>query len=571
MQKTKTPLIAAIRDGDKFQLKTPYNPRVKEWLKSLPNARWNKKRLAWRCDATPAAAHRILNEAPARVEADESVRRLAQNWSVVPVSELPDEQPELRTGDSWNHQLQAYWFAYYRNAALFAMAMGTGKSKPVVDLIVNKGWRKVMILCPTTVRSVWRREIEKWAARPVEVLVLDKSSWTTRREAQEAEKFLTRCEGRDRPAVIVQNYESAAYGRKNRMPFGDWALGHTWDAVICDESHRIAKPDTNVSKFASKLRPRAQNRLCLTGTPFSHSPLDSFGQSRFLDPGVFGTSWHRFRNRYAVSGPYGANHIVDYQNQDELAEKMALFTYQVDKDVLDLPESVSQSLVGELPDKARRVYDEIEEEFVSAVDQGVVTVANGLVKLLRLQQITSGFVAVDDMGDGSEELTWLGDEKQRMLAGLLEDMPATEPVVVFCRFREDLNRICQVAEDTGRRYGEISGSRKDLTSEGTMPEDVDLMGVQISSGGVGIDLTRACYAVYYSIGYSLTDYDQSVARIHRPGQERTTFYYHLVLKDTVDEVVYRALQKRKDLVEEVIGYLKNFSENLDGTPWRDSD
>ena len=76
--------------------------------------------------------------------------------------------------------------------------------------------------------------------------------------------------------------------------------------------------------------------------------------------------------------------------------------------------------------------------------------------------------------------------------------------------------------------------------------------MQIQSGGTGIDLTRAAYCVYLSAGFSLGDYEQSLARVHRPGQERTVFYYHIIARDTVDQRVYDALRDRKQVVEAVL-------------------
>ena len=82
---------------------------------------------------------------------------------------------------------------------------------------------------------------------------------------------------------------------------------------------------------------------------------------------------------------------------------------------------------------------------------------------------------------------------------------------------------------------------------------------QIQSGGIGIDLTRAAYCFFFSLGYSLAEYEQAVARLHRPGQERRTFIYHLIAqingRQTVDGRVYEALRERKDIVESIIrGY-----------------
>lgn len=109
----------------------------------------------------------------------------------------------------------------------------------------------------------------------------------------------------------------------------------------------------------------------------------------------------------------------------------------------------------------------------------------------------------------------------------------------------------------GRRYGELSGRDKEgLNERAEMSDQIDLIGVQYQSGGVGIDLTRACYGVYYSQTWSLGDYLQSLKRLHRPGQERTTMYYHLVAAGTVDEIVYRALSKREEVVDAILGGLR---------------
>jgi SNF2 family DNA or RNA helicase len=107
-----------------------------------------------------------------------------------------------------------------------------------------------------------------------------------------------------------------------------------------------------------------------------------------------------------------------------------------------------------------------------------------------------------------------------------------------------------VARELGREYAEVSGERKDL--ERWQRGDATILGVQIQSGGVGIDCSRACYAFYYSLTFSLGDYEQSLARLRRPGQTRCVRYYHLVATGTVDEQVYAALRARRNVIEAVL-------------------
>jgi len=88
-----------------------------------------------------------------------------------------------------------------------------------------------------------------------------------------------------------------------------------------------------------------------------------------------------------------------------------------------------------------------------------------------------------------------------------------------------------------------------------------VLAVQIQAGGIGVNLTRARYSVFYSLGYSLGDYEQALARVHRPGQTRKCTHVHLISKGTVDEHVYKALQDKADVVEYILRKLGEQANN----------
>jgi SNF2 family DNA or RNA helicase len=426
--------------------------------------------------------------------------------------------------------------------------MGTGKSKVTVDLAVNWGCRRILILCPLSVRDVWRREIPKHAAAPIDTLILEKGS--CQRNAKDAAAFLAR--RRAGAAALVVNYDSA-----KQPAFAGWALEQEWDLVVCDEIHRIKDASSQVNKFCVKLAKHAKRRLGLTGTPMGNNPPDNlFGIFLFLDPGVFGTSRTRMRQHYAICGnPMIPQQVTGYKNLDDLYQRMAPLTCIVKNDVLDLPPVNHHTLECELSASGRAVYDQMRDEFIAELRSGAVTAANAMVKALRLRQITSGFLQPEE-ADRPESVD---TSKAEALADLLEDLGPGEPVVVFGCFTEDLRRVQAVAKKLGRRYGEVSGARKDLTRTAEMPTDVDVLGVQVQAGGLGVDLSRACYAVWYNhpwSPWSLTDYDQATARVHRPGQTRPTHYYHLLCKGTIDLRVYRALSEKRDVVDSVLNLFR---------------
>lgn len=528
-------------------------PENAEFMHGLPTARWHKGECCWTCDATPAAAERIVGVDFAAIEADEAVRALATDFQIgrrraiaaTLRSDLP--QPELRKLDGWQHQLRAYHFANELPAAELACAMGTGKSKVAVDLIQNNRDKTILIASPVSVLGVWRREFARHGESWEHQIHISDTRWTVKRRAKEAAEFLDRQRRTDRPAAVVVNYESIW-----RSEFGDWALSQLWDRVVADEVHRIKAHNSECSKFAAKLYGRSGRRLGLTGTPMTNGPLDIYGQYRFLDPGIFGTSWHRFSNEFAVMSEMYPGQVVRYKNQEEFARRFGLIAYRVESDVLNLPPAVHSVIPVQLGAKAQRVYRDLEREMITEIGDGFVTVANALVKLIRLAQATSGFTQLDE----SKEIIELGDEKAIALRDLLSDFDRAEPVVVFCRFRHDLDRVSEVAAQLNLRYGELSGRRHDLTDHATMPDWVDVMGVQYQSGGVGIDLTRSRYWVAYSPTYSLADYDQSIARLNRPGQTRTVFCYHLAAVGTVDERIAQAVEQKREIIEAVLELMR---------------
>lgn len=453
-------------------------------------------------------------------------------------SMLLPEVPNERL-PSWRHQRAAFWAAYGRPASMLEMGMGTGKTKVACDLAREWGARRILIICPNSVRPVWPKE---WAVHgpPANVVVLDRG--TTADKNAVVRRALAPVDGP--PVVVVAGYDSAW-----RDPLAATLLGVQWDMIILDESHRAKAPTGRRGKFVWKLK--GKRKICLTGTPMNHSIFDAFAQYRFLDSGIFGTSYTAFKRRYAEFGGYLNYEVKRWINQDDFRQRYESICYQVGADVLDLPEAQHIEVPIVLGDRTMRHYREIENDLITQVGEGVLTADNALVKLLRLHQLTSGYLPL--MGDdGSAQHVEVGREKADALYDILESLPDDEKVVVFCLFRADLDAVADVCQRLGRRAGELSGRRNDLSATATFPDGVDVMAVQMQSGGVGIDLTAASRAIYYSVGFNAGDYTQSLARVHRPGQTRPVFYHHLVATGTVDVDIYRANAAKADAVEAIL-------------------
>lgn len=567
---------AAVEDG-RITIRTAATASHDEFhdalqlCREVPGRRWDPDRKAWTAPATAETARRIaaIFASPHSLEADAEVRALIERKDLggaeVRAADFPDI-PGAKT-KPWRHQLQAYWFCRQRPGALLNMGMGTGKSKVVVDLVCSVHPPRVLILCPKSVLDVWPRMFGDHGGEDCDVLMLNqptapkKCDALMRHLAVRSDPIL-----QAKPRVVVCNYEAARSGfstnERQRPSKGLSAdlLRQRWSLVVLDESHRCKDSRSLTSRFVAQLRDTAMWRICLTGTPMPHSPLDIFSQAQFLDPAIFGHSFVKFRARYATMRPLGNTGIqtVDmtkFKNQDEMARLMDRFTFTAKTDdVLDLPPATEALRTYVLSPEERRLYDEMEATFVAAIREGTVTAANALVRLLRLQQITSGFLP-DPEG---ERAVQIGRSKELVLAEVLEEIGVTEPAAVFARFHADLDAVarCAAAEFPPSQYVELSGRRNDIAKTGGKWEHGLRLGVQIQSGGVGVDLTRARYAIYYSVGYSLGDYLQSQARIRRPGQTRPVTYVHLQARDTIDEIVREALVRKRDVVDYVLEQLR---------------
>jgi SNF2 family DNA or RNA helicase len=435
-----------------------------------------------------------------------------------------------------------------RYGILLDGGMGVGKTRCAIEFARGEDSRLTLVIAPVSVLPAWEMQLGRYDSE-VSVILHRKGSVARRCEA--IDLHLRACLAAGRRAFILCNYEMSV------SPFfRTLVLSRRWPLVILDESHRIKSPRGVTAKLWAQVRARAERVLAMTGTPMPHSPLDIFAQLRAVAPEVLGRNYVMFRSRFAIMGGFEGKEVVGFKNLELLRERMATCTYQIPRSVLSLDKPTDIEIPVELSETEWRAYRSMERALVVKIESGEVTAKNALTKLLRLQQITSGHLPLDD-GHGEVRVETIGDAKRKALSDLLDSFAPDEPVVVFCRFRADLDAVHAAASENGLDSHELSGSRNELAQwqggSGTV------LAVQVQSGSVGIDLTRACIGVFYSTSWSLGEYDQARCRIDRPPQNRPVLFYHLIAQaadglaiGTIDRQVQDALNSRREVVEAVM-------------------
>lgn len=337
------------------------------------------------------------------------------------------------------------------------------------------------------------------------------------------------------------------------------------DVIVVDESHRIKTPSSNVGRAMSRLASLTTRRILLTGTLMPNSPLDVWGQWRFLDSSVFGT-YSSFEDRYAVFGGYMGKEVKAYKNLDDLQHKMRRNAIVVRKqDALDLPAVTSTTVRVDLSPRETRAYNEMKSSLVTQLESGDLAKApNRLSQMMRLRQITSGFLRDND--DGIEQV---GTSKINAVRGLIQETLAGEKrIVVFANFRDEIKALKETLKTRGTTVLSITGDTKDADRiairkrfGSDAPERIVLI-AQIRTMSLSVnELVTASHAIYTSLSERRDDWIQSRDRLHRIGQRLPVTFWNMVAtvngKSTVDYVMLSSHQDKTDLEASLIDHLKH--------------
>lgn len=452
----------------------------------------------------------------------------------------------------YRHQLTAYRFvcslfgltgnASVSPGAALLMEMGCGKTLTTIGIIgrlyLSGQIRKVLIVAPLSILSVWREELEKYAAFLYEAHILTGSL------AQKAET-LRKLNGGKLQIVIV-NYESAWRLESQLATFDP-------DVIVADEGHKLKTHNTRQSKAMHRLGAKASYRLLLTGTIITNQAIDVFSQYKFLNPAIFGQSFYTFRNRYFNMIGYG-NHtpVLKHNMEPELMSRLHSIAFRTTKaECLDLPETTDIVRYVELEPKAMRLYRDLVKNSYAELAKCEVTATNILTRLLRLSQLTGGFLGSDDGNVSAVSMA-----KLDALSDILDEAASEDQkLVVIARFLPEIHAIEKLLREKGLRYSLICGGVQDRDvqiEQFQRNPDVKVFVGQIATAGLGITLTASSTMVFYSLDYSMSNFEQTKARIHRVGQKHNCSYLYLTAKGTVDEKVLKALRSKADLAKTLV-------------------
>jgi SNF2 family DNA or RNA helicase len=238
--------------------------------------------------------------------------------------------------------------------------------------------------------------------------------------------------------------------------------------------------------------------------------------------------------------------------EEDLMRRIHSIAFRATKaECLDLPETTDIIRHVELEPAAMKIYRDLVKDSYAELGKSEVTVTNILTRLLRLSQLTGGFV-----GDDGGGTTRVSAAKQSALEDIIEEaVQEGKKLVVIARFVPEIAAICKLLEKRNIGYSCIMGGvadREQQVAQFQKDPDVMVFVGQIATAGLGITLTAASTLVFFSTDYSMSNHEQAKARIHRVGQKENCTYIYLTAKGTIDEKVLKALRDKADLARTLV-------------------
>lgn len=330
-----------------------------------------------------------------------------------------------------------------------------------------------------------------------------------------------------------------------------------------DESQTIKTPGAARAKNALRLAHMCSHRSILSGTPISKDLVDFWNQFKCLDPNIIGMKYETaFKRAYTIQKFNGfANVIIGYQNEEKLYAKTDPYVFRITKQELGFRD-YDDEFEFVLGAEEKKHYQSLKKTFMTELDSGAyLSVTNALSAMVRLQQVSNGFLVNED---GSFQM--LEGSRLKALDSWLETI-SDDKIVIWVRFKKDAEIILK---HYGHLVSDISGNVQpdqrytNLQDFIKNPDKRYALGTP-KAAGVGVDGLQQVTnrAIYYSNSEHALDYWQSRARTSRFGGDKNAFYGHLIGKGTVDRKILQNLQRKEALSSLMLDDIRKMWENAE--------
>lgn len=441
----------------------------------------------------------------------------------------------------FDYQRQGINYLYNVPKAIMGDDMGLGKTLQTITTIQELGVKRVLIVCPNSLKFTWSKEFDYWTGRKCHVI-------TSSNKKRVLKDF--------KEGILIVNYESI-WDRKTKDILPEIKSLY-WDVVVYDEAHRLKNRNATHTKACKKIK--SERVYMLTGTPIENSPDELWSLLNLMYPKTFNSYW-RFVDQWCSTktmriGGREIKSVVGCQDPQAMHEMLSpIMIRRLKKDVLSqLPDKIYKTITVELNSSDRKVYNELRDEMIAELSTGeVVITANVLTQMMRLRQVAiSSQLLSEDESVGRVKSSKLDAVEDIVLNNI-----DSHKLVLFTQFKSSLKMMKNLLEEQNIKCLEISG---DISSE-ERQRNCDLFQTDdtyrvilctIQTAGVGLTLTQADICVFLDKHYNPQLNRQAEDRLYRIGQKNVVQVISIIADDTLEERIEDMLRRKNDMFEQVV-------------------
>ncbi len=421
-----------------------------------------------------------------------------------------------------NHQKIAIEKLAGSKRFILADDMGLGKTTSTIIAALETGSKKILIVCPASLKINWQREIENYSDRPVFIC--------------EGKKFSTEHD------FVIINYDILKNFHDPKSKELTLLEQCNFDLVILDEAHMISNAQAQRTKIINSFVKKINRVWLLTGTPMTSRPMNYYNLLSIIESPV-AQNWMAYAIRYCQGYQFKAGNrkvwnVSGASNLEELRDRTSKqILRRLKEEVLDLPDKIITPVYLRLQSKE---YENLMGEYYDWYDKNPDESSSLTVQFSKLMKVRKV----------------IANEKTRQTIEFAENiLEQGKKVIIFTNFTDSLQTIYQ---HFGKQAVYLDGScsnsvRQQAVDQFQNEEKIKVFVGNLKAAGVGLTLTSAEVVIMNDLSFVPAEHAQAEDRAYRYGQKSNVLVYYPLYENTIEGAIYDILNTKKQIIRTVMG------------------
>ena len=421
-----------------------------------------------------------------------------------------------------NHQKIAIEKLAGSKRFILADDMGLGKTTSTIIAALETGSKKILIVCPASLKINWQREIENYSDRPVFIC--------------EGKKFSTEHD------FVIINYDILKNFHDPKSKELTLLEQCNFDLVILDEAHMISNAQAQRTKIINSFVKKINRVWLLTGTPMTSRPMNYYNLLSIIESPV-AQNWMAYAIRYCQGYQFKAGNrkvwnVSGASNLEELRDRTSKqILRRLKEEVLDLPDKIITPVYLRLQSKE---YENLMGEYYDWYDKNPDESSSLTVQFSKLMKVRKV----------------IANEKTRQTIEFAENiLEQGKKIIIFTNFTDSLQTIYQ---HFGKQAVYLDGSCSNATRQQAVDkfqndEKIKVFVGNLKAAGVGLTLTAAEVVIMNDLSFVPAEHSQAEDRAYRYGQKSNVLVYYPIFDNTIEGAIYDILNKKKQIIRTVMG------------------